>query len=93
MRREHNAGFTDLPMGAGLSASAALEVAVGYRALRSLRPAVDRKALALLCQRAENEFVGMRCGVMDQLISCCGVAGHALLIDCRTLAMRAAPLD
>ncbi|MFY9657905.1 MAG: galactokinase [Methylocystis sp.] len=84
---------TELPMGAGLSTSAALEVAVGYALCDLAGSPVDRKWLALLCQRAENEFVGMRCGVMDQLISCCGVAGHALLIDCRTLGMRAAPLD
>ena len=84
---------TELPMGAGLSTSAALEVAVGYALCDLAGAAVDRKALALLCQRAENEFVGMRCGVMDQLISCCGVADHALLIDCRTLEMRAAPLN
>src|SRR5208282_6384233 len=43
---------------------------------------------AKICQRAENDFVGMRCGVMDQYISCRGVAGHALLIDCRSLASR-----
>ncbi len=85
--------FGDLPMGAGLSASAALEVVVGYALCDLGEFAIERKALALLCQRAENEFVGMRCGVMDQLISCCGVADHALLIDCRTLATRAAPLD
>ena len=84
---------TELPMGAGLSTSAALEVAVGYAFCDLAGSTFDRKGLALLCQRAENEFVGMRCGVMDQLISCCGVAGHALLIDCRTLEMRAAPLD
>ena len=83
----------DLPMGAGLSASAALEVVVGFALCHLAGSTLDRKALALLCQRAENEFVGMRCGVMDQLISCCGIAGHALLIDCRTLATRAAPLD
>jgi galactokinase len=84
---------TELPMGAGLSTSAALEVAVGYALSDLAGSALERKGLALLCQRAENEFVGMRCGVMDQLISCCGVAGHALLIDCRTLETRAAPLD
>ncbi len=84
---------TELPMGAGLSTSAALEVAVGFALCDLAGSAVERKALALLCQRAENEFVGMRCGVMDQLISCCGVAGHALLIDCRTLETQAAPID
>jgi galactokinase len=84
---------SDLPMGAGLSTSAALEVVAGFSLCDLAGLAFDRKSLALLCQRAENDFVGMRCGVMDQLISCCGVAGHALLIDCRTLAMRTAPLD
>ena len=84
---------SDLPMGAGLSASAALEVVAGFALCDLCDLSLDRKDLALLCQRAENEFVGMRCGVMDQLISCCGVSGHALLIDCRTLAMRAAPLN
>ncbi|ARN82354.1 galactokinase [Methylocystis bryophila] len=83
----------DLPMGAGLSASAALEVVVGYALCDLCGVSIERKALALLCQRAENEFVGMRCGVMDQLISCCGVADHALLIDCRSLETRPAPLD
>ena len=84
---------SELPMGAGLSTSAALEVVVGFALCDLCGLLLHREALALLCQRAENEFVGIRCGVMDQLISCCGVADHALLIDCRTLAMRAAPLD
>jgi galactokinase len=84
---------SELPMGAGLSTSAALEVVVGFALCDLCGLSLHREALAVLCQRAENEFVGMRCGVMDQLISCCGVADHALLIDCRTLAMRAAPLD
>ncbi len=74
----------DLPMGAGLSASAALEVVIGFALCRLSGVEIDRKELALLCQSAENDFVGMRCGVMDQMISCCGVADHALLIDCRT---------
>ncbi|HTO79008.1 MAG TPA: galactokinase, partial [Methylocystis sp.] len=82
-----------LPMGAGLSTSAALEVVTAYALCDLAGLAMDRKSLARLCQRAENEFVGIRCGVMDQLICCCGVADHALLIDCRTLALRLAPLD
>ncbi len=83
----------DLPMGAGLSASAALEVVIGYALCELSDIAIDKIELALLCQAAENDFVGMRCGVMDQLISSCGVADHALLIDCRTLEMRPAPID
>jgi len=75
----------DLPMGSGLSASAALEVAAGFALCSVSDAAIDLTDLALYCQRAENEFVGMRCGVMDQFISCRGVAGCVLLIDCRSL--------
>ncbi|QGM96350.1 galactokinase [Methylocystis parvus] len=82
-----------LPMGSGLSASAALEAAVGYAMLSVANRPVDRLALAKICQRAENEFVGMRCGVMDQFISCHGVEGSALLLDCRSLEARPIPLD
>jgi galactokinase len=49
---------------------------------------VDRKQLARLCQRAENEFVGARCGIMDQYIACCAEPEHALMIDCRSLESR-----
>lgn len=77
----------DLPMGAGLSASAAIEVVVGFALCALSGVEIDRKELALLCQSAENDFVGMRCGVMDQMISCCGIAEHALLIDCRSLEL------
>lgn len=80
----------DLPMGAGLSASAALEVAVAVALTALFGVTIDRVELAKLCQRAENEFVGAHCGVMDQYASCCGVEGHALLLDCRTL--RAKPI-
>ncbi len=83
----------DLPMGAGLSASAALEVSVGYALLAISGLDVDRVELAKICQRAENEFVGARCGVMDQFISCCAVKGHALLLDCRSLEARPIAID
>jgi len=82
----------DVPVGAGLSSSAALEVATAraFAAVSQLtwEPAV----MAPLCQRAENEWVGMNCGIMDQLISAAGKAGHALLIDCRSLDSRPVPL-
>jgi galactokinase len=81
---------SDVPMGAGLSSSAAIEVACGLALLRDA--AMDRTALAKLCQRAENEFVGVRCGIMDQFIACHAKAGHALLLDCRTLERRFVPL-
>ncbi|HEY0566391.1 MAG TPA: galactokinase family protein, partial [Terriglobales bacterium] len=77
-----------VPVGSGLSSSAALEVASGMALLESNRQAVDRTQLALLCQRAENNFVGTRCGIMDQFISCHGKEGHALMLDCRDLSFR-----
>lgn len=83
----------DLPMGAGLSASAALEVSVGYGLCGVSDATIDLTELALICQRAENEFVGMRCGVMDQFISCRGVADCALLLDCRSLEARPVRID
>jgi galactokinase len=84
----------EVPLGSGLSSSAALEVAVAL-ALSTLAGGqpLDKIALATLCQRAENEYVGMRCGIMDQFASACGRAGHALWIDCRSLAYRLLPLD
>jgi galactokinase len=75
----------EVPLGAGLSSSAAMEVAVGYGLLDVSGHSVERTRLALLCQRAENEFVGARCGIMDQFTSCYGRAGCALLLDCRSL--------
>ncbi len=83
----------NVPQGAGLSSSASLEVAVGqaFKSLLAL-DAPDPATLARLAQRAENGFVGIRCGIMDQMISACGEAGHALLIDCRSLHTRAVPL-
>lgn len=83
----------DLPLGAGLSASAAFEVAVGYALLAVSGLSVDKVELAKICQRAENEFVGMRCGIMDQYISCCAVAGSALLLDCRSLDAKPVAID
>jgi galactokinase len=82
----------DIPMGAGLSSSAAIEVAAGLALLANSGLSMDRVELARLCQRAENEFVGARVGIMDQFVSCCGRAGHALELDCRSLEYRLLPL-
>jgi galactokinase len=81
----------DVPVGAGLSSSAALElaVAVAFAAVSDLP--WDAATMARLGQRAENEWVGVRCGIMDQMISASGRAGHALLIDCRSLHTEAVP--
>jgi galactokinase len=82
----------EVPIGAGLSSSAAIEVCVGFALLDLSGHAVDRTRLARLCQRAENEFVGMRCGIMDQFIACHGRTGHAVLLDCRSLDYRLVPV-
>jgi galactokinase len=82
----------DVPIGAGLSSSAALEMATA-RAFAAVGGWEWQPAeMALLGQRAENQWVGVNCGIMDQMISACGRAGHALLIDCRSLDSELAPL-
>jgi galactokinase len=83
----------DVPQGAGLSSSASLEVAVGqtFKHLYHLDQ-LTRTDLALIAQKAENEFVGCKCGIMDQLISAQGVEDHALLIDCRSLGTLKVPM-
>lgn len=83
---------TTLPPGAGMSSSAALEAATALviEALSGVEKFPP--ARALLCQAAEHAFAGVPCGIMDQLAVNCGVAGHALLIDCRSLAVSPAPL-
>jgi galactokinase len=82
----------EVPIGSGLSSSAAFEVATGFALLDISGAQFDRLELARLCQQAENEFVGMRCGLMDQFISCFGQSGHALMLDCRSLDYRLLPL-
>ena len=79
---------SDVPIGAGLSSSAAIEVAfaVAWRQLGGL--AIDRRELAEVCQQAESAYVGVRCGIMDQFVSVHGEAGHALFLDCRSLAWK-----
>jgi galactokinase len=75
----------EVPIGAGLSSSAAIEVssALGFLAISEIE--LDRVEIAGLCQRAEHAYAGMKCGIMDQFISCFGQANHALLLDCRSL--------
>ena len=83
---------SDVPRGAGLSSSAALEVATGYTFQLLNRLDILGEQLALLAQGAENNFVGVQCGIMDQFISALGAADHALLIDCRDLTYHLVPL-
>jgi galactokinase len=91
------AGFDGLvhstvPFGSGLSSSAALEMAsaVVFQALGGLN--LDPVAMALLGQQAENRFVGMNCGILDQYSSALGQAGSTLLLDCRDLSSRVVPI-
>ena len=84
--------MSDVPLGAGLSSSAALEIACGYALWDLTDTAIDLAALARAGQRAEHEFAGTRCGLMDQMAACFGRAGHALLLDTRTLDHRLLPL-
>lgn len=82
----------NIPQGSGLSSSAALEVgtALALQALNGF--SMERPELARLCQQAENTFVGMKCGIMDQFISMMGQKDHALFLDCRSLEYRHIPL-
>ncbi len=94
----HRLGGLDLtldgtvPLGAGLSSSAALEVAVARALVAANGLDLPDRDLALLCQRAEREFVGANVGIMDQFISVFGRRDHALFLDCRSLATEAVPL-
>jgi galactokinase len=82
----------DVPIGAGLSSSAALELAIA-RTMATVAPfAWDAPKMALVSQFAENEWVGVKCGIMDQMISAVGQANHAVLIDCRDLSTQTLPL-
>ena len=83
---------TDIPAGAGLSSSAALEVAVASTILCLAETERSPAETARLCQRVDNEIVGIPSGLMDQMISASAVAGHASLIDCRSLQTNPYPL-
>jgi len=82
----------DVPLGAGLSSSASIEMATARALAAASGLRWDPAPMALLGQRAENKWVGVNCGIMDQLISAAGVEDKALLIDCRSLETRAVPL-
>ncbi len=79
---------SEVPIGAGLSSSAALEVAVGYALLKIAKAEVDLMQLALACQTAEHRFVGTNSGLMDQLTVTFAENGHALFIDCRSVELQ-----
>lgn len=82
----------NVPIGSGLSSSAAIEVASGLALLENSGLDIERLELVQLCRRAENDFVGARVGIMDQFVSGCGQAGRVLMLDCRSLEYRLLPL-
>ena len=83
---------SEVPIGSGLSSSAALEVSTAMALLAVSSARMPREQIALSCQRAENEYTGARCGIMDQFIACFGMKNHALLLDCRSLERELLPL-
>jgi galactokinase len=85
--------WSDVPTGAGLSSSAALETAAGLALTRSSGHSIDKTLLAQIGQQTEHEYVGANVGIMDQFVSANAQAGHALLLDCRSLEYENVPLD
>ncbi|HVG35097.1 MAG TPA: galactokinase, partial [Pyrinomonadaceae bacterium] len=84
---------SDIPTGAGLSSSAALEISTGLALLAVSGIETDRVELALAGQQAEHSYVGTKCGIMDQLVVACAQKGHALFIDCRSLQTTQIPFE
>ena len=84
--------YGNVPRGAGLSSSAALELATAFALIELNGLAIPLVETAKLCQQAEHEFAGVKCGIMDQFISCLGKKNHALMLDCRTLAYEHVPM-
>ena len=82
----------DVPLGAGLSSSASLEVATAFAVLGALNFSIPHPMIAQLCRRAENAFVGANVGIMDQFVICCGAEDSAVMIDCRSLDYTLAPI-
>jgi galactokinase len=84
---------SDIPIGGGLSSSAALEVATAFAMLAASGQTMDHYELARLCQKAEHDFANSPCGIMDQAICVMGQAAKALLLDCRDGSVRQIPFD
>ncbi|HVF23821.1 MAG TPA: galactokinase [Pyrinomonadaceae bacterium] len=92
LRGAHLQIRSEVPVGSGLSSSAAVEVATASALIANANLKIDHRELALLCQRAENEFVGARVGIMDQFVVLFGQAQQALMLDCRSLEFQLLPL-
>ncbi|HUR98811.1 MAG TPA: galactokinase family protein, partial [Pyrinomonadaceae bacterium] len=83
---------SDVPIGAGLSSSAAIEIGVGYALLSLNEIPIEKRELAFAGQQAEHDFVGIRSGIMDQFASVFGKKGNAMLLDCRSLEIEHVPI-
>jgi galactokinase len=82
----------EVPIGSGLSSSAAIEVSSALALLANAGVEMERGRIAQVCQQAEHKYAGAFCGIMDQFVSCFGEANHAMLLDCRSLAREAIPI-
>ena len=85
--------YGDVPLGAGLSSSAAVECAVAFALNELLKPGFSRKELALMAQAAEHQYAGVKCGIMDQFASLFGKKDHVIRLDCRSLEYEYFPLE
>lgn len=85
--------LSDITLGAGLSSSAALELSIGYALTQISGHNIDKLKLAQIGQRAEHDYVGTRCGIMDQYVSAFGKEDYALLLDCRSMTAKNVPID
>jgi galactokinase len=83
---------SEVPLGSGLSSSAALEVSTAWALLSNSQLSIDARTIAPMCQQAEHLYAETMCGIMDQFISCHGRAGHALMLDCRSLDFELLPI-
>ena len=97
-RGYHTGGFNcvfggDIPIGAGLSSSAAIEAGLAFALNTIFELGIEDLELVKLAQKAENEFVGVQCGIMDQYINIFGEQDHALRLDCRSLESQRYPID
>jgi galactokinase len=84
---------SNLPQGSGLSSSAAIEVLMAYILLTETNQSIDRKTIALWCQQVENEFIGVKCGIMDQFIIANGTKDNVLFLNCNTLDFETVPFE